>query len=388
MKRLLCALLCVLLLVAAAQTIAEKEKNAMRIYVADGALDKGTALRLAALLGEAFPQTAWEAVFEAPGVDLRSLIMADKAPELAICAPSEARPWAREGLTLALEGKVEDLSRMQRQVVDACVWEEKLFMAPLRASHRQMAVNRRMLEAQHMGYMLDQVEYPVWYPTQINQILEEFAMAELPGLEIWPAEPENSAALEALVQAIYGGMFLEEDGTVCKEKDGDALLGLVWLRDLVSSGMIGMAKDRQTALDNFVAGKTAMFADWTQAEQTAYGDQLEANGVELVTAPYPSATGMPVRSYELYGIAAFAGEHGELALEALSFICADAQAQIVLGSRGIWQDNAIWLPCMEAAEGGTTLRRLFCDAVNAMLEGAKTPDGALSALLDTMQTLP
>ena len=37
--------------------------------------------------------------------------------------------------------------------------------------------------------------------------------------------------------------------------------------------------------------------------------------------------------------------------------------------RGIWQDDAVWLPEIDATQKGMTLRRLMCEAVEAVLGG-------------------
>ena len=60
--------------------------------------------------------------------------------------------------------------------------------------------------------MTNAIEHPIWYPMEFDQLLEEFALADHPALEIWPAEPETCGALEALLQALYGGAWLTEGG--------------------------------------------------------------------------------------------------------------------------------------------------------------------------------
>lgn len=74
--------------------------------------------------------------------------------------------------------------------------------------------------------------------------------------------------------------------------------------------------------------------------------------------------------------------------DAIAFLCEDVKAQIVLGDRAIWQDDTIWLPCMTATDRGMTLRRLFAEAIDAIMEGGKTPEQALSALAATMNAIP
>ncbi len=384
-----CLALAAALLLAVSPGVAMGEE--MRVFVEEGALEREQATRLVTLLGEAFPEAEWTAVFETEEDDLRALVMEDRAPQLAICSPLTALPWAKEGMLLPLEGCVADLSRMQEQVVGACVWEETLFMAPLRADHRQMAINRKLMEMRHFSYMMDALDHPVWYPSEINQILEEFSVAGTPAMEIWPDENGGGAALEALVQSIYGGALLSEDGSRCLADGGGVLAGLTWLRDMVAGGTIVYVKDRQTALDRFLAGKTALFIDWTDEEERKLSGKLRAGGVELEVMPYPSSAGFPIRFFDLAGLCAFKGLSGgqeTLLRDAVAFLCEDVQAQLVLGERAVWQDDAIWLPCMTATDRGMTLRKLFGEAVKAVMEGGKTPEQALSALEATMNAIP
>ncbi|MFR2494153.1 MAG: hypothetical protein ACLTBF_00025 [Christensenellales bacterium] len=105
-----------------------------------------------------------------------------------------------------------DADRIDEQVLGACVQDESLFMLPLVARHRQMAVNRRLMEKRRLDSMTNPIEHPLWYPMEFDQILEEFALADHPAMEIWPAEPENSGALEAMLQALYGGAWLDDKG--------------------------------------------------------------------------------------------------------------------------------------------------------------------------------
>lgn len=54
------------------------------------------------------------------------------------------------------------------------------------------------------------------------------------------------------------------------------------------------------------------------------------------------------------------------------------QTQMALGDRGIWQDDAVWLPEIDATQKGMTLRRLMCRAVEAVVEAAgSAPKDAL-----------
>ena len=175
-------------------------QGTMRVYMGRDTLDDQTARQLVEMIGRAVPQAQWEAVLEEEtGESLRTLVLSDRAPALAVCAPGEALPWAKEGMLLPLQVAIAGQNRMQRQVLDCCVLEENLFMAPLLARHRCLAVNVRRFEEQRLGYMLDELTHPVWYPTEFYQILEEFLLDDETAMDVWPAQPQTSAALEALV---------------------------------------------------------------------------------------------------------------------------------------------------------------------------------------------
>lgn len=113
------------------------------------------------------------------------------------------------------------------------------------------------------------------------------------------------------------------------------------------SGLIARAESRDEALTHFLNGETAIFMDWQSAYSGLYARELEKNGVEIVEMPYPSSTGFVIRSFELTGACVAAGTDNakrELAMRAVAFWHEDAQTQMALGDRGIWQDDAVWLP--------------------------------------------
>lgn len=316
--------------------------------------------------------------------------MEDRAPQLAVCLPGEALPWAREGLLLPLTGAVRGQSRIQEQVLACCVHEERLFMLPLLARHRRMAVNRALLEEKQMGYLISGVEHPVWYVTQLHQVMEEFMLSGTPAFEIWPAGAQTSAGIEALAQALYGGALLAQDGETCLAAQPPIRAAVKWLREMTNSGMIGRAADREAALARFVGGQTPVFIDWTQDMEAAHAGQLSAAGVELTTMPYPSSTGEMVRSFELTGVCAFAGEEAanDLAVRAVAFLHEDERAQAILGDRAIGRDDARWLPSLSADGRGATLRALFASAVDAVVGEGADADTALEMLQAAMDALP
>jgi len=344
-------------------------QGALRVYVTEDALEEGTTKKLMTALHERFDQA--EFVLEDDAKSLRELVLADRAPNLAICSPRETRTWAEEGLLLPLQHHVGDQESVAKEVLSSCVLEEKLFMAPLTARHRQMAVNVKMLEKRAMGYMLDEIAHPVWYPTEFQQILEEFAIEDAPAMDVWNMQ-QDSAAIEALIQAIYCGRLLGKDGSVCQAEHKGIQSGIRWLSDLKKSEMVGYQPTRQAALERFVAGETAIFLDWNAQLQDKYGQQMKDAGMIVETRPYPSSSGLPVRSYELAGVSVFDShdmQKNAMALQAAAFLHEDAGAQLILGERGIFEDDSIWLWDLSAVGQGATLRSLLCAALEGIFEG-------------------
>lgn len=363
------------------------EQDVMRVYVSEEALGESDAEQAIRMLAAQWPDTTWEQV--TGGEDLRTWVMKDRAPQLAICSPAEAREWAAEGLLLPLQTRIEGQTRIQSQVLDACVMEEQLFMAPLRAKHRQMAVNTDLFEQAHLSHMLDRAEYPAWYPAQMQQMIEELTFSDMTAFEIWLPDEENSAALEALVQAIYAGSFAAEDETRWQMDSEEIHAGMNWLNDLLECEMIAMAKSREDALARFVRGETAMFIDWSVDTAAQQKDALAKNGIEVAAVPYPSAAGVPVRSYELVGICAF--DSGDTARNALALQAAQRlyqQAEKWLGSRGIARDDSIWMTCLSAHEQGATVRSLFAKALAGVLSGEATARDALEQAQAALDAMP
>lgn len=379
------ALLALPLLVACAAA-----QESMRVYVARDALDAQTAQLLVQRLEMAMPQADWHLEPETDGgADLRTQVMGDRAPDIALCAPGEALPWAQEGMLLPLQGVISEQGRIQEQVLSSCVLNEQLFMAPLIARHRQMAVNVKRFDQQKLGYMLDEVAHPVWYPTEFFQILEEFMMDEEPAMDIWPAQMETCAAMEAMIQALFGGALTGPDGS-CQADTPEIRSGLRWLSDAVDSGLVSYAQSREEALERFIAGETAIFPDWTPWEEERYAQVLAANGIQVKTVPYPSSIGLPVRAFEVTGICVFSSGDAQrdvLSIQAAAFLHEDAQIQTLLGQRGIWRDSAVWLPCLSADARGATLRSLLCTALRRVLEGESSAGQALERVQAAMDTL-
>lgn len=386
-KRLGCALALLFALLLVFTAAGAAEKTEIEVFFARGAMDGAQARALMEMTRRAFPQAEWTATFEEEtGESLRARILSDSAPQMAVCGPGEAAAWAKEGLLAPLEGRVADLTQMQR-VVDACTWDEQLVLAPIMARHRQMAVNRRLMERERMGYMTGTTEHPVWYPSEFDQVLEAFALSDTPAVEIWPSEPENSAGIEAMVQAIFGGSILSEDGRTVLAGSPGVEAGLTWLSDRVDSGLIGVAESREQALERFLAGETALFIDWSDQEAARHAKAIKRGGVELKALPYPSACGLPVRSFELTGVCVFAtgGAQQTFAEQAVSLWSREADQAV--GDRAIWQDDAVWLPVLHAGGAGATLRSLLCDATRAVLAGEMEAREAMRVLGATMEAM-
>ena len=377
----LAAMLALLCAVAAA----EGDRTPMAVYIEAGAMQEQTARRLVMLLAQAFPQGDWRAELgERSGRSLRDLVLADEAPQLAICSPASALPWAREGMIASPGAMLPEERMMAGPVVSACEWDGGLFMIPLAARHRRVAVSGSVMQARKLGYLLGATEHPVWYPSELYQVLEECALAGTPGMEIWP---EDEAALMAMVQAMYGGAMLTEDGAAYVQDDSSALEGMAWLDVMVHGGLIGVAESREEALANFMDGETALFIDWTDAEERKYA--MEMREREISVMPYPTALGVPVRAFELTGAAVFAqGSDAQraLAMSAAMFLHEDVQAQIALGDRAIWRDDCVWLPCMRAGKADTLLAGLFRHAAQEMIRGEVTPKEAMELIRAGMRS--
>lgn len=389
MKRGLAALL--LLMGVGMMSANAAAQTTMNVFFTERAMERGQSRMLMELTRREFPQAEWQSEMQTDtGRSLRELILADDLPEIVICAPGEAYGWAKEGVFEALDACAGDMAAVNSQVVSACTEDDRLYMAPLTATQRQIAVNRRMLERRRLGYLTSVVDHPVWYPMEFDQLLEEFELAKAPAVEIWKPSPENCAALEALIQAIYGGTMLAEDGRHSQIEHVNVRAGLEWLRERVKSGMIVQVESRQEALDHFLNGKTALFIDWTQEDEQRCARQLRENGIELMTVPYPTATGFTIRSFELTGACIPVGLEGEvhaMAEKAVAFWRTDERAQSVLDGGSIAQDDAVWLPLQDTSEVGTTLRRMMCGIVQEVLAGRNSPAEALrlaQAALDAM----
>ncbi len=390
MRRIIPALAAVLALLCGTAA-AQEAAVPMRVYIEAGAMDTQTAERITALLARAFPAGAWAAELGgASGRSLREAVLADDAPQLAICSPASAMPWVREGLIVPPGTFLPDEGLMAGPVVYACEWDGELFMVPLAARHRRVAVNGGVVQARKLGYLLGQTEHPVWYPSELYQVLEECALAGEPGMEIWPGDggpgdggpgDDDGAGLLAMVQALYGGAMLTDGAEAYVRDDSGATEAMAWLDAMVHGGLIGIAQSREQALERFMAGETALFIDWTDAESGRFAAEMAAGDISLM--PYPTALGVPVRAFELTGAIVFAqGDEAQrtLAMNAALFLHEDIQAQLALGDRAIWRDGCVWLPCLRAGKADSLLGGLFDAAVRDMVRGEITAKDAMELI--------
>ena len=278
---------------------------------------------------------------------------------------------------MPLEIDAQEAERIAREVLSACTYEEELFMAPLYARHRRMAVNRRKMEELQIAALMDEKVFPVWQPIQLYQVLEEAALSDIVAMEFWPCSEDDGDAPLAFMQALYGGVIVQE-GRVLADNDA-AVTALEWMQELVEEGYIGMAPSREAALRRFLDGETVLFMDWTDEEVRAY-ERLGNGEMQFVSRPYPSSFGIPVRDMEVIGVAAFATgdeETDALTRNAAAFLSGDAQVHRVLGERAVYSDGGIWLSFPGAGSGGSALRALMGEAVDAALEGEMTAQAAL-----------
>ena len=354
---------------------AAQEKD-MEVYVSPGCLTEDAALALVQLLSQAYGQVEFTCSGDESGT-LWQRVMDGDGPHLAICTAQEAARYAKEGLLLPLDVDAQEAERIAKEVLSACMQEDERFMAPLYARHRRMAVNQRKMEELQIAALMDERVFPVWQPMQLYQVLEEAALAGAPAMELWPCSGEDGDAPLAFMQALYGGEIVQRSSV---QADNDAaVLALEWMQELVEADYIGIAESRAQALKNFLDGKTVLFIDWTDEDARAYA-RLGADKEELVSRPYPSSTGLPVRDMQVIGVAAFeTGDEETDALlgQAAAFLAQDEQAKRLIVERGIYDDGGLWLSFPGAGGGGSALCALMGEAVDAALTGKMSAQAAL-----------
>ena len=351
------------------------------VYIAEGCMPREQALQLVQLMEDELERENRDVrfVLAREGETLRDLILSDHAPQIAICSLQETAAWAQEGLLLPLDGCLTQDAGIAQAVLAACRCSGRLMTAPLRARSRQMAVNRALLDTVQMGYLLNTREYPVWTPMQLLQVLDEMALSGKAAMEFWPSAEDGCGAMLALAQSLYGGLLFSEDGQTLLP-GGAAEAGLAFIADMIDAGMIVQAENRETALLRFAAGESAIFADWTQEDAAVFAHALP---FDMMVVPYPAASGIPVHAFDLVVASAFSSGERQwdaLGIEAISFLMENPQAQLLLGERGIFEDDALWLlpPGAEAFSPG--VYSALCSAMDALLHGQADADAALGMI--------
>ena len=353
-------------------------ETAVTVHVTPDSLTKDASLVLMQQLERALPQAAFTCTDDAAAGTLWQQVLRGSAPQLAICTAQEAARFASEGLLLPLDLEESETERMDSAVLAACTRDGQLLMAPMLARHRRMAVNRQMLEEMALGSLLDVRENPVWQPIQLYQVLEEASISGGFGMEIWPCGGEDADALLAFVQALYGGVLVQPGEGVAADNEA-AVMAVEWLCEMVSGGLIGMAESREEALAHFLAGETAVFIDWTDADERAHAASKEG-GVELMGMPYPSSLGIPVRDMQVTGVVAFAtgdAQMDALLVRAAVMLAQDEQVGRVLGDRALFRDDTLWLASPGVSGGTDALRALMGAAIDAALMGEISPRAAM-----------
>ena len=353
-------------------------ETAVTVHVTPDSLTKDASLVLMQQLERALPQAAFTCTDDAAAGTLWQQVLRGSAPQLAICTAQEAARFASEGLLLPLDLEESETERMDSAVLTACTKDGQLMMAPLLARHRRMAVNRQLLEELTLDTLLDARENPVWQPMQRYQVLAEASSSGGCGMEIWPCGGEDADALLAFVQALYGGVFVQPGEGVAAD-NAAAVMAVEWLCEMVSGGLIGMAESREEALAHFLRGETALFIDWTDADERAHAAS-KAGGAELMGMPYPSSLGIPVRDMQVTGVVAFAtcdAQLDALLVRAAGVLAQDDQVGRVLGDRAIFRDDALWLASPGVSGGTDALRALEGAAIDAALTGEISPRAAM-----------
>ena len=353
-------------------TLAQAEGT---LYIAKGTVSPAQAQDMAKALGEELGETVRLTLQEETGETLAQSLPAGAG--LAVLTAPQAAALARAGLLLPVDGCVPSLEHMERSYTQACVMDEQLMFAPLMAKRRVMAVRRDGFEAVNMGYLLDNRSHPVWYPAEFVQALDEMAVINRPGLDIWQPGEEDLLWLSALLCCASELEYMEEGTGACAVDEKEMERALEWLEDMLRAGLISEAKDREEALSRFMAGETAVFIDWTAEESTVYAEAIREG--EILLRAYPSLTGTPLHAGELVVLCVLRGEdmQNERLRRAIAGLLARAGEKATLWQRGLYSDGARALPLYAAQEYGATLCRLLLDAAGGVIAGEE--DARLAA---------
>lgn len=378
MKKRRFALAALLLLALAAGARAD-----MELYIARDTVTTAQGEALARMIAEEMEETVVLVTQEADGRDFAQKMMDGEPPQLAIVRAGSAAPWAREGYLAPLDRCAPSLESVAEAIVDACVTQERLYAVPLTVRRHSMAVRAEGLEDICMGTLLDERTHPAWAPTEVLQVLDELTLSGQAGLEIWQPTPQDALGMEAFLQGACGA-WIDAGTADASAADGHAIeTALVWLEDLAQAGMIGVAEDREAALERFLSGETTIFIDWTPKESRCYAKELKEE--QIVLLPYPCAAGMATGAADVIALCAPIGsaKATEKAIRAAALIAERVQETALLGER-LPGDGGEWLCAMETLEHGATLRALICEAAGEILSGEVTAQAAAKRIARAM----
>lgn len=277
---------------------------------------------------------------------------------------------------------------MAQELVDACVLDEQLMLAPLFARRHVMAVRPERFQAVNMGYLLDGRAHPVWYPSEFVQALDEMALLDSPGMDVWPPQDDDPLWLEALLQGM-GDLNLLEPLTGAYGADEQRLEdALEWMEDMLRAGLITAAAGREEALERFLAGETAVFLDWTAAESEQYAQEIKRE--EILLRPYPNLGGGKRHACELVVLCAFAAgdeQEDEQSRQAIAALFEAELTEAAPWRRSVYDDGAQCLPLLGVKEYGATLKALLCEAARAVIAGEEDARQAALRIDRAMQTM-
>ena len=362
-------------------TFAQAEET---LFIAKGMLSPAQAQDMAAAFEEALGETVCVTFEEETGKTLTQSLPSGAG--LAVLTAPQAAALARADRLLSLDGYVPALEQMERAYTQACVMDEQLMFAPLKVKQRMMAVRRDGFEAVNMGYLLDNRSHPVWYPAEFVQALDEMAVMNRPGMDVWRPGEEDLPWLSALLCCASELEYMEEGTGACAVDAQEMERALEWMEDMLRAELIREAKDREEALSRFIGGETAVFIDWTQEESRQYAEAIREG--EILLRAYPTFAGAPLHAGELVVLCILRGE--EAKNEPLRRAAADVLARIgekeTLWQRGLYSDGARVLPLYAAQEYGATLCRLLLDAAGGVIAGEEEASLAAQRMDRAMRT--
>ena len=355
------------------------------VYIAEGTVSRVQAQSLAQSVEKTLGVRIQLVMQEETGESVSSRLGAGETPRVAVLSAEAAAHWAREGLLLPLDGCLEAIGNIPQEFADACVVDGQMMFAPLSAQSRMMAVRSEGFRAVNMGYLLDSRAHPVWYPSEFLQALDEMALVDAPGMEIWQPQEEDALWLEALLQGISGGEFADETTGAYVMEEETLMHAFEWLREMLSAGLIETAQNREEALGRFVSGETAVFVDWTAQESERFAQAIREG--EILLRPYPSLTGTRQHAARLTVVCAFASQNEqENALSCRAAALFGAAGADMLRERGSGEEGTQHFAMTGTKPFGATLRMLLCEETQKIMNGEADAESAASRITRAMRT--